>query len=80
MDVRLPVWGFVIRREGGADARLHPRRSTPKVETWKAEPWGPQPQRHGGSWGRQVYTCNTNVRLGLVLHFDTAKGVLRPPS
>ena len=33
LDVRLPVWGFVIRRAGGADWCLHPRRSTWGVET-----------------------------------------------
>ena len=35
---------------------------------------------HGGSWGRQAYWCNTNVKPGPVLQFDVAKGVLRPPS
>ena len=80
LDVRLPVWDFVIRRADGADWRLHPRRSTPKVETWIAEAWGFQPQGHGGSWGPQAYWCNTNVKPGPVLHFDVAKGLLRPRS
>jgi hypothetical protein len=80
LDVRLPVWDFVIRRAYGTDRRLHPRRSTWKVETWIAEAYEFQPQGHGWSWGPQAYWCNTNVKPGPVLHFDVAKGLLRPSS
>ena len=44
LDARVPVWDFVIRRADGADWRLHPRRSTWKVETWIADAYMLQPQ------------------------------------
>ena len=40
----------------------------------------PQPQGHGGSGGRAACACNKNVKPEAVLHFDTAKGALLPPS
>ena len=80
LDVRLPVWDFVIRRADGADWRLHPRRSTWKVETWIADAYMLQPQGQALRWGPQAYWCKTNVRPGPVLHFDVAKGLLRPRS
>ena len=44
-DVCLPVWDFVIERGDGTAVRLHPQRSTPKVETLElqgpAEPVAP---------------------------------------
>ena len=55
-DMSLPVWDFVIKREGGTGLRLHPQRSTVKVETFEIE--GPEepveapPQGNGCSWGR----------------------------
>ena len=61
LDVRLPVWDFVIRRQGGAGLRLHPQRSTVKVETFEIEgpvdPMDPPPPRNGcssGRWDAQV--------------------------
>ena len=80
MDVRVPVWDFVIKRADGTDWRLHPRRSTWKVETWIADAYMLQPQGQALRWGPQAYWCKTNVRPGPVLHFDVAKGLLRPRS
>ena len=37
LDVRLPIWDFVIERADGTGVRLHPQRSTVKVETFDIE-------------------------------------------
>ena len=83
LDVRLPVWGFVIRREDGAGLRLHPQRSTVKVETFEIEgpvdPVEPPPQGNGCSSGRGAYKYYKNVQTKEMLRFDPSKGKLPPP-
>jgi len=37
LDVRLPVCDFVLRRQDGTGVRLHPQRSTVKVDTFDIE-------------------------------------------
>ena len=83
LDVRLPVWGSVIKRQGGAGLRLHPQRSTVKVETFKREgavdPVAPTPQGCGGSSGCGAYKCYKSVQAKEILRFDSAKGKLLSP-
>ena len=83
-DVRLPVWDFVIEREDGTGVRLHPQRSTPKVETFElegpAEPVVPPTQGHGGSWGRGTYKYYKKIQTRACLKFDTIKGKGLPPA
>ena len=82
-DMSLLVWDFVIKREGGAGLRLHPQRSTVKVETFEIE--GPEepveapPQGNGCSWGRGAYKYYKNVQTKEMLRFDHSKGKLLQP-
>ena len=83
LDVRLPVWDFVIKRQGGAGVRLHPQRSAVKVETFEidgpVDPGEPPPQGNGCSSGLGAYTYYKNVQTKEMLRFDPAKGTLLPP-
>jgi len=83
LDVRLPEWDFAIKRQGGAGLRLHPQRSTVKVETFETEgpvdPVEPPPQGSGCSSGRGAYRYYKNVQTKEMLRFDPAKGTLPPP-
>ena len=82
-DMPLPVWDFVIKREDGTGLRLHPQRSTVKVETFEIE--GPEeaveapPQGKGGSWGRGTFKYYKNVQTQEMLRFDPSKGKLLQP-
>ena len=78
-EVKLPAWDFVIERSDGTALRLHPQRSTPKVETFSVdgppEPVEPPSNGHGGSWGPGTYSHFKNAQTELVLHFDPNKGL-----
>ena len=78
LDVRLPTWDFVIERAGGTVVRLHPQRSTVKVETFVLEghedPMEPPPQGKGGSWGRGTYRYYKDIGAKELLRFDKRKG------
>ena len=82
-DMPLPVWDFVIKREDGAGLRLHPQRSTVKVETFEIEgpeePVEPPPQGNGCSSGRGAYKYYKNVQTKEMLRFDHSKGKWLPP-
>jgi hypothetical protein len=83
LHVRLLVWDFVIKRQDGAGLRLHPQRSTVKVETFEIEgpeePAEPPPQGNGCSSGRGAYKYCKNVQTKEMLRFDPTKGKLLPP-
>ena len=77
-EVKLPVWDFVIERSDGTALRLHPQRSTTKVETFRvngpAEPVEPPSNGHGGSWGAGAFKHYKNAQTELALRFDANKG------
>ena len=83
LDVRLLVWDFVIQRQDGAGLRLHPQRSTVKVETFEIEgpedPVEPPPQGNGCSSGSGAYKYYKNVQTKEMMRFDPSKGKLLPP-
>ena len=83
LHVRLLVWDFVIKRQGGTGLRLHPQRSTVKVETFEIEgpeePVEPPPQGNGCSSGRGAYKYYKNVQTKEMLRFDHSKGKLLQP-
>ena len=86
LDVRLPIWDFVIERKDGTAVRLHPQRSTVNVETFVLEghedPVEPPRQGKGGkggSWGRGTYRYYKDIGTKEQLRFDKRKGNgLRP--
>ena len=83
LDVRLPIWDFVIEREDGTAVRLHPQRSTVNMETFvlegHEEPAEPPPRGKGGSWGRGTYAYYKSIGAMELLRFDERKGkVLQP--
>ena len=83
LHVRLLVWDFVIKRQDGTGVRLHPQRSTVKVETFEIEgpvdPVEPPPQGNGCSSSSGAYKYYKNAQAKEILRFDPAKGTLLPP-
>ncbi len=82
-DVQLPVWDFVFEREDGKAVRLHPQRSTPKVETFEVEgpavPVEPPAEGKGGSWGRGTYRYYKVNQARAHLQFEPKNGIGLPP-
>ena len=83
-DVRLPVWDFVVERANGTAVRLHPQRTTTKVETFElegpAESIPPPAKGYGESMGRGTYKLYKVMNTRAQLRFDANKGWNLPPS
>ena len=62
LDVSLPVWDFVIRREDGTPVRLHPQRQDRQVKTFELD--------HLDG----TYLEGQSERAKDVLMFDSRKG------
>jgi hypothetical protein len=82
-DVVILVWDFVFVRSDGTVVRLHPQRSTAKVETFEVEGTAvavqPPAAGKGGSDGRGTYRYYKESQTRAHLTFDTLKGKGLPP-